>query len=104
VVYVIGGLGLTAAGAQPRPNPLVNVLALAGGSRTWLIAVTRVIAPPKLLYLMLGSLTSATRTVLLAPTVRSQSQGHKRPAIYATSIAERAAASISNEIYRLQAY
>ena len=32
VVYVIGGLGLTAAGAQPRPNPLLNVLALAGGS------------------------------------------------------------------------
>jgi hypothetical protein len=32
VVYVIGGLGLAAAGAQPRPNPLLNVLALAGGS------------------------------------------------------------------------
>ncbi len=30
--YVVGGLGLAAAGAQPRPNPLLNVLALAGGS------------------------------------------------------------------------
>ena len=26
------GLGLAAAGAQPRPNPLLNVLALAGGA------------------------------------------------------------------------
>jgi threonine/homoserine/homoserine lactone efflux protein len=32
VVYVIGELGLTAASAQPRPNPLLNVLALGGGS------------------------------------------------------------------------
>lgn len=32
VAYVVGGLGLAAAGAQPRPNPLLNVLALAGGS------------------------------------------------------------------------
>ena len=32
VVYVVGGLGLAAAGAQPRPNPLLNVLALAGGA------------------------------------------------------------------------
>ncbi len=30
--YVVGGLGLAAAGVQPRPNPLLNVLALAGGS------------------------------------------------------------------------
>ena len=30
--YVVGGLGLAAAGAQPRPNPLLNVLALAAGS------------------------------------------------------------------------
>lgn len=28
---VVLGLGLAAAGAQPRPNPLLNVLALAGG-------------------------------------------------------------------------
>jgi threonine/homoserine/homoserine lactone efflux protein len=26
------GLGLAAAAAKPRPNPLLNVLALAGGS------------------------------------------------------------------------
>ncbi|HEV2557026.1 MAG TPA: YgaP-like transmembrane domain [Microvirga sp.] len=26
------GLGLAAAGVQPRPNPLLNVLALAAGS------------------------------------------------------------------------
>nr|WP_210485528.1 YgaP-like transmembrane domain [Microvirga antarctica] len=30
--YIIAGLGLAAAGAKPRPNPLLNVLALAGGS------------------------------------------------------------------------
>jgi hypothetical protein len=30
--YVVGGLGLAAAGVQPRPNPLLNVLALACGS------------------------------------------------------------------------
>jgi hypothetical protein len=31
-LYIVGGLGLAAAGAQPRPNPLLNVLALAGGA------------------------------------------------------------------------
>jgi threonine/homoserine/homoserine lactone efflux protein len=31
-VYVVAGLGLAAAGARPRPNPLLNVLALAGGT------------------------------------------------------------------------
>jgi threonine/homoserine/homoserine lactone efflux protein len=31
-VYVAAGLGLAAAGAQPRPNPLLNILALAGGA------------------------------------------------------------------------
>jgi threonine/homoserine/homoserine lactone efflux protein len=31
-IYVVAGLGLAAAGAQPRPNPLLNVLALAGGA------------------------------------------------------------------------
>jgi hypothetical protein len=31
-IYIAVGLGLTAAGAKPRPNPLLNVLALAGGS------------------------------------------------------------------------
>jgi len=30
MVYVVGGLGLAAAGAQPRPNPLLNVITLAG--------------------------------------------------------------------------
>lgn len=30
--YIIAGLGLAAAGVKPRPNPLLNVLALAGGS------------------------------------------------------------------------
>ena len=30
--YIVGGLGLAAAGAQPRPNPLLNVVALAAGS------------------------------------------------------------------------
>jgi threonine/homoserine/homoserine lactone efflux protein len=31
-IYVALGLGLAAAGTKPRPNPLLNVLALAGGS------------------------------------------------------------------------
>lgn len=31
-VYVVAGLGIAAAGAQPRPNPLLNILALAAGS------------------------------------------------------------------------
>ena len=31
-LYLVGGLCLAAAGARPRPNPLMNVLALAGGS------------------------------------------------------------------------
>jgi threonine/homoserine/homoserine lactone efflux protein len=31
-IYMIAGLGLAAAAAKPRPNPLLNVLALAGGS------------------------------------------------------------------------
>lgn len=30
--YIAAGLGLAAAGAKPRPNPLLNVIALAGGS------------------------------------------------------------------------
>ncbi len=30
--YVVLGLGLAAAATQPRPNPLLNVLALVGGS------------------------------------------------------------------------
>lgn len=30
--YMIAGLGLAAAAAKPRPNPLLNILALAGGS------------------------------------------------------------------------
>ena len=30
-MYVLGGLGLAAAAAKPRPNPLLNALALAGG-------------------------------------------------------------------------
>ncbi|MBE9606754.1 hypothetical protein IAI18_17955 [Acetobacteraceae bacterium H6797] len=35
-VYVIGGLLLAAAGAKPRPNPLLNVAALAvGGYLAW---------------------------------------------------------------------
>lgn len=32
LAYVVGGLGLAAAAAKPRPNPLLNVLALAVGS------------------------------------------------------------------------
>ena len=31
-IYVAVGLGMAAAGAKPRPNPLLNVLALAGGA------------------------------------------------------------------------
>jgi hypothetical protein len=31
-IYIAVGLGIAAAGAKPRPNPLLNVLALAGGS------------------------------------------------------------------------
>ena len=31
-VSVIAGLGLAAAAAKPRPNPLLNILALAGGA------------------------------------------------------------------------
>jgi threonine/homoserine/homoserine lactone efflux protein len=31
-VYMLVGLGLAAAAAKPRPNPLLSVLALAGGS------------------------------------------------------------------------
>ena len=31
-VSVVLGLGIAAAGAQPRPNPLWNIVALAGGS------------------------------------------------------------------------
>ena len=30
-ISVIAGLGLAAAAAKPRPNPLLNILALAGG-------------------------------------------------------------------------
>jgi uncharacterized membrane protein len=30
--YIIAGLALAAAGVKPRPNPLLNVVALAGGS------------------------------------------------------------------------
>lgn len=31
-LYIAGGLGLAAAAAQPRPNPLLNLIALAGGA------------------------------------------------------------------------
>ena len=31
-VYIAAGLGIAAAAAKPRPNPLLNVLALAAGS------------------------------------------------------------------------
>ncbi len=31
-LYIAGGLGLAAAAATPRPNPLLNLLALAGGA------------------------------------------------------------------------
>jgi hypothetical protein len=30
--YIVAGLGLAAAGVKPRPNPLLNVIALLGGS------------------------------------------------------------------------
>jgi hypothetical protein len=30
--YMIAGLGLAAAAAKPRPNPLLNIVALLGGS------------------------------------------------------------------------
>jgi hypothetical protein len=31
-LYMVAGLCLAAAAAKPRPNPLLNILALAGGS------------------------------------------------------------------------
>ena len=31
-MYVMAGLGLAAASVKPRPNPLLNVLALASGA------------------------------------------------------------------------
>ena len=31
-IYVLAGLGLAASGVTPRPNPLLNVLALASGA------------------------------------------------------------------------
>jgi len=31
-MYMMAGLGLAAAGVRPRPNPLLNVLAVAAGS------------------------------------------------------------------------
>jgi threonine/homoserine/homoserine lactone efflux protein len=31
-IYMLAGLGLAAAAVKPRPNPLMNILALAGGS------------------------------------------------------------------------
>ncbi len=31
-VYMLAGLGLAAAAAKPRPNPLLNIVALLGGS------------------------------------------------------------------------
>jgi uncharacterized membrane protein len=31
-ISVVAGLGLAAAGVKPRPNPLLNVLALLGGA------------------------------------------------------------------------
>lgn len=31
-ISVVAGLGLAAAGAQPRPNPLLNIVALLGGA------------------------------------------------------------------------
>jgi hypothetical protein len=31
-LYIAGGLGLAAAAAKPRPNPLLNLIALAGGA------------------------------------------------------------------------
>lgn len=31
-IYMAVGLGIAAAGARPRPNPLLNIAALAGGA------------------------------------------------------------------------
>ncbi len=31
-IYMLAGLGLAAAGVKPRPNPLLNVMALTAGS------------------------------------------------------------------------
>ena len=31
-ISVVAGLGLAAAGVKPRPNPLLNVVALLGGA------------------------------------------------------------------------
>jgi hypothetical protein len=31
-IYMAIGLGIAAAGAKPRPNPLLNIAALAGGA------------------------------------------------------------------------
>jgi threonine/homoserine/homoserine lactone efflux protein len=31
-IYMAVGLGIAAAGAKPRPNPLLNIAALAGGA------------------------------------------------------------------------
>ena len=31
-ISVVAGLALAAAGAKPRPNPLLNIMALAGGA------------------------------------------------------------------------
>lgn len=31
-ISVVAGLALAAAGAKPRPNPLLNILALVGGA------------------------------------------------------------------------
>jgi hypothetical protein len=31
-LYVAAGLAIAAMGAKPRPNPLLNVIALAGGA------------------------------------------------------------------------
>lgn len=83
VVYVIGGLGLTAAGAQPRPNPLLNVLALAGGSYLAYSGYTGHCPAKAALFDAWQPTRRRLGPSLLDPTVRSQSQGHKRPAIYA---------------------
>jgi hypothetical protein len=31
-IYILAGLGLAAASLKPRPNPLLNILTLVGGS------------------------------------------------------------------------
>ena len=31
-IYVLAGLGLAASAAKPRPNPMLNAFALAGGA------------------------------------------------------------------------